>query len=837
MLRAGDWAVSLSPGPEALGARLRRARLAAPMTLEELANRSGVSVRAISDLERARTRKPYPRTVRLLIAALGLPLCADDDDDLVPSARHPDRSGATSQLLPALGSARMASAQLSAPVQEFAGREGELGELGQQQILAEGPVRAAPDPSSTASAEPGAVRTEPIEYSDRVIPRQLPPQGTFAGRVSELAALTRLLDEVGAQIPGMVVISAIGGTAGVGKTTLAVRWAHKVAPRFGDGQLYVNLRGFDHADAPAVPAGVIRGFLDALGVPLERIPASLDTQVGLFRSLLAGKNMLIVLDNARDEQQVRPLLPAGPGCLVVVTSRRQLAGLAAADGARLLTLDLPSHAEAVQMLTLRLGAGRAAAEPDAVDQLAGLCARLPLALAVAAARAHTRPGLSLAALAAELSDMTGRLDALDAGDPAVSVRAVLSWSCLQLSPEAARMFRLLGLHPGPDISLPAAASLTATALPAAGRALRELTAANLLTEHVPGRFTSHDLLRAYAAERAQALDGEADLHAALRRVLDHYLQTCLCVSRLLYPAWPQLSVLPAMLGAQAEPMTDLDRALAWIQAERHVLMAAIALAAAAGFDDHACQLPLALELVFYRRGWWHDLQSIQQTALEAATRLGSLTGQAHALRSLGQAQAMADSLDEGVVHISRALLLFQDLGDDFGCAIAHECMSFALGRHGRHRDALGHARESKKFYHAAGHRVGQASALNNIGYLHAELGDHPRALAYCQRSVRAFRELADRRGEAIALGSLGRAYHQLGQYAQALDCYRQALTVIGQLGDRHSQADICTHLGETYHAVGDDIAARQAWTEALSVYEEQNPVQASQLRARLRSLR
>jgi DNA-binding SARP family transcriptional activator len=274
----------------------------------------------------------------------------------------------------------------------------ELQEL-HQQILGADPALAAPQPAAGAlpGAQPGAAgRADPGAAGGGMapmVPRQLPATvAYFTGRTGELAALTQMLDQAGGDLPGAVVISAIGGMAGVGKTTLAVRWAHQVAPRFGDGQLYVNLHGFGHTHAPAAPAEVIRGFLDALGVAPERIPPSPDAQAGLFRSLLADKKMLIVLDNARDEQQARPLLPAGPGCRVLVTSRRQLAGLAAADGARLLTLDLPSHAEARQMLTLRLAAECAAAEPDAVDQIVSLCARLPLALAVAAALATPAPG-------------------------------------------------------------------------------------------------------------------------------------------------------------------------------------------------------------------------------------------------------------------------------------------------------------------------------------------------------------------------------------------------------------------------------------------------------------
>src|SRR5215470_13466489 len=359
-----------------------------------------------------------------------------------------------------------------------------------QQMLAGDPALAVP--AGPAAAMSGAL-----------VPRQLPAAlADFTGRAAELRALTAMLDQAGAGAAGTVVISAIGGTAGVGKTALALHWAHQAAGRFGDGQLYVNLRGYGPSGAPAEPAEAIRGFLDALGVPPGRIPASAEAQAGLYRSLLAGRKMLIVADNARDEAQVRPLLPASPASLVLVTSRSQLGGLGAADGARLISLDVLPHAEAVQLLTARLGAERAAAEPAAVDQIADLCACLPLALAVAAARAAARPAFPLATVAGELADATGRLDALDAGDPSSSVRAVFSWSTRQLSAQAARMFALLGLHPGPDISVPAAASLAALDKADARRLLRELTRAHLITEHAPGRYAFHDLLRAYATEQA-----------------------------------------------------------------------------------------------------------------------------------------------------------------------------------------------------------------------------------------------------------------------------------------------------------------------------------------------
>ena len=364
------------------------------------------------------------------------------------------------------------------------------------------------------------------------VPRQLPAAvAHFAGRTDELKALTGLLDAA-AGGGGTVAISAIGGTAGVGKTALAVHWAHQVADRFPDGQLYVNLRGFDPS---ATPADAVRRFLDALQVPAAKIPPSPEAQQGLYRSLLAGQQMLIVLDNARDAAQVRSLLPGGQGCLVLVTSRSQLSSLVAAEGAYPVTLDVLSPAEARSLLESRLGPERVATQPRAAAELAGLCARLPLALAIAAARAALNPAQPLAALAAELRDAAGRLDALDAGDAAASVRAVFSWSYRQLPQPAARMFRLLGIHPGPDITSPAAASLAATPHDQARQALAQLTRASLLTEHAPGRYAFHDLLRAYATELATTQDRDTARRAATHRALDHYLYTASPSALVLYP--------------------------------------------------------------------------------------------------------------------------------------------------------------------------------------------------------------------------------------------------------------------------------------------------------------
>jgi hypothetical protein len=355
------------------------------------------------------------------------------------------------------------------------------------------------------------------------VPRQLPAAvAHFAGRTGELATLTGLLHGR-ADTGGTVVISAIGGTAGVGKTALAVHWAHRVADRFPDGQLYVNLRGFDPGGQVMDPAEAVRRFLDALNVSPERIPVDLDAQAALYRSQLAGKRMLVVLDNARDTAQVRPLLPGAPGCLVVVTSRNQLTGLIASDGAHPVTLDLLTGEEARQLMVRRVGADRVAAEPAAVAEIITRCAHLPLALVLVAARAAVRPHGGLRVLAKELRDARQRWQMLTGDDPASDVQAVFSWSYQTLTSDAARLFRLLGLHPGPEVSAVAAASLARLPASTARPVLTELTGASLLVEHTPGRYAFHDLLRAYATDLTQRIDSDRHRRAATHRMLDHYL--------------------------------------------------------------------------------------------------------------------------------------------------------------------------------------------------------------------------------------------------------------------------------------------------------------------------
>ena len=392
-----------------------------------------------------------------------------------------------------------------------------------QRILAGDPDLSGP-PDARLQAVPRPRGGAAVGGAQRIVARQLPTAPPhLAGRAAELQALAALAAGAGTA-GGTVAISVISGTAGVGKTALAVYWGHQVAAEFPDGQLYVNLRGFGPAGPPVTPAEAIKGLLAALGVPAAAVPAGLDSLAGLYRSMLAGTRTLAVLDNARDVDQVRPLLPASPGCLVLVTSRNRLAGLVANEGASPVTLDVLPEPAAGELLTYRLGPSRAAAERGALSELATLCGGLPLALGIAATRAAARPDSTLAALAAELRDDQGRLDALDTGDAASSLREVFSWSHQQLSHSAGRLFRLMSVHPGPELSVDAAASIAGVAVPDAQRALTELANASLVAELSPGRYRCHDLLRAYAAEQAGAWDGQAEVRAARSRMADHYRQ-------------------------------------------------------------------------------------------------------------------------------------------------------------------------------------------------------------------------------------------------------------------------------------------------------------------------
>ena len=698
------------------------------------------------------------------------------------------------------------------------------------------PAGAGPSGSPPAAPGPPAAQGARPPAPGHVVPRQLPAATRhFAGRDEGVKALAGLAAEAAEGSP-VTVICVIHGTAGIGKTTLALHFAHQAAGQFPDGQLYVNLRGFDPAGSPVTAEEALRLLLDALSVPAARVPAGLDAQAGLYRSLLSGQRMLVLLDNARDAEQVRPLLPASPGCLVIVTSRNQLTSLVAVEGAFPLTLDVLADGEAQELLTRRLGPERVAADPGAADELIRLCARLPLALSIAAARTASQPGLSLAGLAAELRDAPGRLDALDAGPAAASVRAVLSWSYQQLDPATARLFRLLGLHAGPDVSAAAAASMAGLALPEARRGLGELTRAHLLTEHAPGRFSSHDLLRAYAAELAHSADSEAERRAATGRMLGHYLQTACAASAFLAPVRRPITLAALPPGVTPEHIADTGQALAWFEAEDRVLMGVMARAADAGFDTHAWQLTWALWRFLDQKGRWHDWTAAEQIALAATQRLGDRGAEAAAHQRSGYVSARLGNYEDAHAHMRCALSIHAERGDRAGQGYVHNAFAGVLYHQGRDSDALDQARQALEAYTGTGDEAGRALALNAVGWMYTRLGDHQQALRYCGQAAGVLHDVGNREGEAGTLDSLGYAHQQLGHHAESVTWYQRAVDLYDEIGHRWGYAETLGHLGDAHQAAGDLARARAAWDEALALLDELSHPDADQIRANLSGL-
>ena len=633
--------------------------------------------------------------------------------------------------------------------------------------------------------------------------------------------------------------------AGVGKTALAVHWARKVTDRFPDGQLYVNLRGYDAEGAAVTPEEVTGWFLAALGVPAAQIPADGQARCGLYRSVLAGRRVLIVLDNARDAAQVRPLLPGSPGCLVVVTSRSALAGLVAAEGARPLRLGPLAGEEGVRLLAARLGHERVAAEPEAVTELIARCGHLPLALAVMAARAAADPVLPLGVLAQRLAGAeepeaaavgaaagVGPLEVLETGDPATSLRQLLSWSYCQLSRPAAEMFALLGVHCGPDITAPAAASLAAVSCAEAGWALAELADASLAAEQRPGRYVMHDLVRGYAARQARQALGEAGIRAATERSLDHYLHTELISAYMPPPftiAPPVPGVLPERLAGEAELQ-------AWVQAEHQVLLQAVAQAAAAGFVTRAWQMFFCQAWLLGGQGFWPDIRAAGQAVLAAAEAAGDQVALGWAHRTIGRYGTFTGAYDQGRVHLVRALDHFRRAGDLPGQARTHLSASLACGWTGNWAEAATPGEEALELFRKTGDQYGQGWALAGLGECHARLGNYDLARGYARQALEVTPATGNPTSLAYAWAALGFAHAQLGEHCQAISCYRQALAVVRE---RHNQlargllVRLLAESGDACRAAGDLAAAVEAWQQAQQLLRDLGWPDLLGVRARL----
>jgi DNA-binding SARP family transcriptional activator len=699
-------------------------------------------------------------------------------------------------------------------------------------------TQAAHVPSAGPPAETGIAHPVPGTASGTApAPAQVPPEAAgFAGREAELHQLHAMLPAAGASALGEPPVAIVIGTAGVGKTTLAIRFARQAAPRFPDGQLYVNLRGFDPSGSPTEPETALRGFFDALGVPPRQVPGSVEAQTGLFRSLLEGKRMLLLLDNARSTEQVRPLLPGGPGCMVVITSRSQLTGLIAAEGARPLPLDVLHGAEARELLIRRLGPDRVAAEPAAVAELIEQSAGLPLALTVTCARAVTRPRAALADVAAELRDARGRLDALETGDLLTDLRAVFSWSYQKLSPRAARMFRLLGIHPGPDVSAAAAASLAGIPLPTARAALAELTRASLLTEDANGRFSCHELLRTYAAERA-AEDESPDERAAARlRLADHYLRTAYAGSARAYPGRSPVALPAPRPDVTPEELASYDAVLAWFDAEHRVLRAVLTMAAEAGLDEYCWTLAWYWSPILKRRGLWHEVAALQRTALGSASRLADPVGLAHVRYDLGHVSTRLGDFEAAHEHLTQALDLFTQLGDRVNIGQVRHGLALLCEQQERYAEALEHATEALRLRRSFADPAVVAYSENAVGWLHAHLRNYDEALRHCLRALDLHRESGSRSGAADTLDSIAYAYEGLADYAQAIAHREQALGIYRDIGDPQMESYSLIHLGDAQLAAGQPAAARYSWEQALAALSKVPGGDTRQVSTRLAKL-
>ncbi|MBM7785312.1 AfsR/SARP family transcriptional regulator [Tenggerimyces flavus] len=623
-------------------------------------------------------------------------------------------------------------------------------------------------PPATAAARP---RRD--EQPRGTVPAQLPaPTSAFTGRSDAL----RTLDELLSDTDDAVAIGVISGTPGVGKTTLAVHWAHRVRDRFQDGQLYVNLRGFETAP-PLRPIDALAGFLRALGVRPNQVPVDVDQAAALYRSLLAGKRVLVVLDNARSAEQVRPLLPGNPGCAVVVTSRQRLGGLIAREGGHLVSLDVLSSDEAQELLAELLGPERLAVEPASAAELVQLCAKLPLALRISAAGLAVHPEQTIASYVDHLQS-SGRLDALRLGDDEdVAVRGAFDLSYEGLDPQARKLFRLLGLVPGPDVTVEAAAALL-DRKPSEARALMaQLATAHLVGQVDLGRYSFHDLLRLYAESRAVVEDSAEERAAAVERLYGWYLDAVGAAANLLYPLVLRLQVRESPRSTHA----DATAALSWLDAERTNLVAAVVHASARGVRPaSAWLLADAIRGYFWLRRHSVDWLAVAQAAQALAEEAGDFHAQAAAHFSLGMAYLSLNQYAEAIEHQQRA---------------------FGLSR-------------------KANWQAGQVNALTNLGLVHFERGDLDVAAAHHVQALSINRRLGSVRGEGFNLKNLGHIALVRGELSQAREHLEQALRHHEKIDDLHGRAADHTHLGELHHRLGSLGSARSAFEEAIDLHRQ-----------------
>lgn len=632
------------------------------------------------------------------------------------------------------------------------------------------------------------------------------------------------------------MIIAIDGVAGVGKTALALHWAHRVRDRFPDGQLYVNLRGFDPAGPPLSPVEALQLLLEGLGVAPDQVPTGAPGRAVMYRSLLSGRRMLIVLDNAAETTQVEPLLPGDASCVTVVTSRNRMDGLLVHYGTERIFLDVLTATEAAALMAQYLGADRLTAEPEAAEELAARCGHLPLALTIVAVRAAGYPSFPLRVFVEELRDERGRLDAFDTGELTTNIRAVFSWSYRQLPPDTARVFRLLGLHPGPVVGVPAAAALAGMSEQRAWQHLGVLARAHLVEQPVPRRFRFHDLLRVYAAERASEDDPAADRRRALRSVLDSYLHSAHNASRRLNAHRLPIPIDQPQPDAVIAEFGTNDEAMRWFQEEHENLLATIEWAAAHDLGEYAWRLALTCWQYLYLCGRWYELIAIHETALPAAEAAADRAAAAAVHANLGVCAAQLGNHAVAADHFRAALTGFRRAADRDGEGNALDSLAWVHTLAGNFAAAVDLCEQALAVYRTTGDRDGEARTLDSLGVAHAGLGQYEQAIDYGRQALALHVQTANRIGQAHTLRSLGRCYASMGGHRQAEVHFRQALVHCRAIGDRHDEAGNLRDLGTTCRELGELDEARQHWTQALAILTELHHPGAAALEAELATL-
>ncbi|QUG99844.1 tetratricopeptide repeat protein [Saccharopolyspora erythraea] len=676
----------------------------------------------------------------------------------------------------------------------------------------------------------------------RPIPAELPPAVVgFVGRDREFAALDRLLAQ--RERGSANALAVLTGTAGVGKSALAVTWAHRVARSFPDGQLYASLRGFDSDRAPLAPGEALTSMLKTLGVAADAIPVDLDDRTALYRSLLADRRVLVLLDNARDSEQVRPLLPGNSESLVLVTSRRRLDGLVVRSGAYVLPLETLPTETAVELLDRAGTPGKSASEPMAARELAELCGGLPLALRIAAARLAANPARGVADLVHELTDERNRLHALDIDDADTSVRRAFDISYRNLHPVHASTFRLLGLIPGHTFTGHAVAALCGTDPPSARRRLRALALAHLITEPGSDRFGMHDLLRVYARDLLGAPDGQQtisrgelspDDDAALRRLLHYYLVTADHARRFLRPARDELDF--SGDDTPRPEITGRAEALEWFDAEWSNLVAAVRVANGEGMHELAWPLARLQFNYLMVRCPWEDWVQIYSDGLDSARAVGDGVGKLLMSAGLGVAYSRSGQPEAALTHYAESHAEAQSTGDPALLALTQVNMGAVLFRLGRYDEAQVHCREALQAYRTLGDRYREAGALNNLAQVEQVNGNLEEALAHLREAEAMYREADDLETLAMVLNNCGEVSIELGRVEEGERYHHEALDVAQRCGSLERQAAAYRGLGEAACSRGDRSVARTRWETALTIFETVGSHRAEEVRERLRNL-